>query len=176
MRRVQFYIFFIGLIAVAACKDGKKGQIIGTWKGAKLENAEMDSFYASTKKMIDTMGANKDPRVNFELYNTTNIDSLKKSMLKEADSLHQQEINGVLTTTFTFDKSGIAYINFFGGRSLDTSKWSVENEELVMTEMIGPEKGEVRRLRIIKLDDKELKLKFDGSLAFSEVTFTKQSK
>ena len=61
MRRIPFYIFFIGLIAVAACKDTKKGQIIGTWKGAKLENAQMDSFYASTKKMIDTMGANKTP-------------------------------------------------------------------------------------------------------------------
>ncbi len=155
-----------------SCKHTKTDMVTGTWKGANFENPDMDDFFKESQHYIDTLGSSKDARTNWELYGVTNMDSLKKELQNQHDSAHAMQRNAVLKTIFNFKKDSVAVVSFNG--SLDTSKWYLKGDTLVMIEMTGPEQGMNTQMQILALSETEMKLKFEMDSSYSTVTFVKQ--
>ncbi len=158
-----------------SCKHGAKEMILGSWQGTKLENADMDSFFMQSQNYIDTLGKNNSARTNWELYGVTNVDSLRHVLQLQHDSAKAMQMDAVKRTVFTFKKENVAIVAFNDG--LDTSRWQLENDSLlVMEELTGNEKGTKTKMEIIALNEKELKLKFKQENSSSTVTFVKSQK
>ncbi|MBC7552648.1 MAG: hypothetical protein H7257_01580 [Taibaiella sp.] len=172
--RVYIVLFALTFITLASCK-GRKGEIIGSWRGTKFENADMDSFFLKSQQYIDTIGKNGDAKVNWELYGVTNMDSLRKDLQMQQDSAKNLQYKSILNTVFTFNKDGILLISF--NKNMDTSKWAIEDDKtLTLEEMTGRDKGTKTSVGIISITESEMKLKFMQDSAFSTVTFVRDSK
>ncbi len=155
-----------------SCKQTKTDMVRGSWKGTKFENPDMQDFFKESQHYIDTLGSSKDARINWELYGVTNMDSLKKELQNQHDSAQSMQMNAVLKTIFNFKKDSVAIVSFNG--SLDTSKWYLKGDTLVMIEMTGPEQGMNTQMQILSVSETEMKLKFEMDSSYSTVTFVKE--
>ena len=173
--RFLHILFFLLFMILFSCKQGKKDLMLGTWKGSKFENPDMDTFFMKSQQYIDTIGKNNNMRTNWELYGVTNVDSLRGVLQKQHDSAKSMQMGAVLNTIFTVKKDSIAVISFNG--SIDTSKWYIENDHfLVMEEMTGTEKGSKSKMELVTLTAQEMVIKFEQESSSSKVTFVKANK
>lgn len=173
--RKSVMVLAVTLPVIFSSCGGKKSLIAGSWQGAKVENDEMESFYSNSQKYIDTMGSSKDPRINWELYGVTNMDSMRKEMQLQLDSARAMQRRGLNNTYFVFNKDGKVYISFNG--NIDTSKWSIVNDkELIFEEMSGKDRGTKTQMTILNLTENELKLKLTQDSAVSTVTLVRTNK
>ncbi len=160
-------------LAFVACKQNKKDMLLGSWRGVKLENPGMDSFFRQSQNYIDTLGKNGNPVTNMELYGSTNVDSLRKGLQIEFDSSKKIQMKAVLNTIFNFRKDSIVAISFNG--LPDTSKWYIDVAgALQMEEMTGQGKNTKTQMDIVELTSSELKLRFQEDSMYSTVTFKRE--
>jgi len=162
--------FLVFLLLLTACDNAETPKIVGHWQGIHLENPSLDTYFMKTQQYIDTMGVNNSPEVNFALYGTTNVDSLRKMLRIQHDSAQYLQMNAVKNTYFHFFTDSIVVVSFNG--TPDTGKWHIEEKKnLLIEEMIGEGKGSKTKMSIENLTDKELKLRFEQENAASTVTF-----
>ena len=156
----------------AACKN-RNAILVGEWHGEHFENPEMDSFFANSKKYIDTIGNNGNPATNMELYGTTNMDSVRKILLQQRDSTMLLQMEAIKNTRFTFMNDSVVVIAFDGKR--DSGRWyfGADGHSLEMEETTGQAAGTKTHMNILTLTADTLKLKFEQDNTYSTVTFLK---
>lgn len=167
-------VTILGLTALfAACKPDRKALLTGEWKGEKFENPEMDSFFANSKRYIDTIGNNGNAATNMELYGTTNMDSARKVLMQQRDSTMMLQMNAIKNTRFTFMPDSLVVIAFDGKK--DSGRWyfAADGHSLEMEETTGPGAGTKTHMNILTLTADSLKLKFEQDNTYSTVTFLK---
>jgi hypothetical protein len=173
--KVKLFFSLWLLAGLAAC-NGKKepaALIVGSWDGVQLQNPQIDSFLTNSQKYIDTIGKSGDTMANLALYGVANLDSVRKELQEQRNSVISIQNKMIKNTHFIFKKDSFAYLNFSG--NLDTSSWYMDKEKhLVMKELIGEQKGTVQKWEILKLDKDELKLKIEEENDYSIVTFHRE--
>jgi hypothetical protein len=157
-----------------ACQQPTNSKLRAKWRGVHLENRSLDSFFRETQHYLDTFGKGNSDDVNYALYGVSNVDSLRQILRAQHDSTQMLQQMAVKNTIFHFMTDSQAMISFNG--LLDTSKWYVvHNNELVLIEQTGPDRGLVTKMSILELTDNELKLRFEQENTFSTVTFRKET-
>ena len=169
-------ILFVVLMAMVlgACKRSKNQMLLGSWHATKLENAQMDSFFVRSQLFIDTMGKNGNDATNLAIYGSTNIDSLRKMMQQQFDSVKVAQQGSLLNTAFKFRKDSVAVLSFNG--VTDSARWRVEDSMLVMEDLNKETRGDMLHMGILQLDDKIMKLRFQENGSASTVTFEHDAK
>jgi len=173
----QAIVLLALLAGTQACKHDRKSMMMGSWRGTKLENADMDSFFNQSQHYIDTLGKANSPEANQALYGTTNVDSLRKELQMQQDSSKSMQLAAVTNTIFNFQKNDQVIISFNG--NMDTSKWHIEADStLVMEDMSTATKGMTTRMVIKSISDSKLKLEFadENTQSKSYVTFDRVNK
>lgn len=174
MKKLWVPVMLMALVATG-CKRSQKQLLTGTWRSTKLENPDIDSFFAKSKMYIDTIGSSNDPAVNMELYGTNNIDSLRREMRSQYDSARNLQAQQVTNTVFTFKDNNRMFISFNG--VMDTCKWTLPKENAIKLEDLNAgAHGETMTWDIVSLTDKELVLKMEENKSISKVTFVKEEK
>ena len=163
-------------ILFAACSPGVRERLIGSWRADSVQKASMDSFFQKSQRYIDTVGKNNDPETNMRLYGVTNMDSVRRLLQQQFDSAKALQINAVTNTVFKFRKDSVAVLSFNG--NLDSSKWSVENNNTILMQDMNGGKAEGDRVKmdILVLTDKMLKVKLVEDTEVSIVTFHPEGK
>ncbi len=170
------------LVAFAACQHGKENKelIIGTWKAIKVENKFADSFFRKGQEYIDTIGKGHDDATNIELYGTANMDSMRKALQVEMDSVKSLQEGQQAQTVFKFEKTGKVTLGVPG--RTDTGDWHIKkNGQLVLVENNSADGGSSSTdVDIITLNDTALKLMFvaidSGIKDTSYVSFRREGK
>jgi hypothetical protein len=173
----KFLLVFSLLVVVslAACNGKKEAAslIVGSWDGVKLQNPQIDSFLVNSQKYIDTIGKSGDTMANLAIYGVANLDSVRKELLAQRDSVIAIQNKMIRNTHFIFRKDSFAFLNFSG--NLDTSSWYLDQKKyLVMKELIGEQKGTVQKWEVLSLNKNELKLKIEEENDYSIVTFHRE--
>ncbi len=162
------------LIFLISCNNKNQDKIIGTWKGAKSENKTIDSFFIKSQILIDTIGKNNDDATNMKLYGIKNMDSLRKYLQLQHDSALITENNKIKNTHFIFKKDRTIEL-FFNGYNL-TGKWNFDDEGSLILEVVKTSgDADLWRMKVITLNENELKLQFRKTNDTSIVTFNRAS-
>jgi len=162
-------LLFLPLILLS-CKQDKKAMLERTWRAAALNNPQMNDIVMNGQTFIDTVGSHTNADANVDLYGTNNIDSLKKGLQLQLDSLKTDQLNTVQQTVFTFRKDGVAMISFNG--NTDSSKWYLDDQgNIVLDELKEKGAGDIIKMRIESLTDTALLLNFEENGTNSVVTF-----
>jgi len=174
MKKISIIIVAVA-VTMYSCKSGGS-KIAGVWHAYKLENKLIDSDFAFTQKVIDTLGMGHDDATNIQLYNTANMDSLRKALQVQHDEAFEVQKNEVRNTIFTLKDGGMAILSFNG--ELDTSKWKlVNNKQLIFTDMKGPEAGDSTvAMDIEQLTDTLLEVRMTKDIDTSFIFFKRESK
>ena len=171
MKTNTVFLFFF-LLIIGACSHTNNDAILGTWKGIKLENTTIDSFFIKSQHLIDTMGKKNTPDENFVFYGTYNMDSLRQAMQLQNDSAKLLQYNGVYKTIFRFDKDKIAYVSFNDNAYVDTSKWNFDDEgALILEDLTTYGHNALIRMKILSLNDSLMELKIFNNNDSSKITF-----
>ena len=165
-------LLLLSVLWLAACQHGKNELILGTWKGIKLENTTIDSFFIKSQQVIDTLGTHNDPDHNFEIYGTSNMDSVRHAMQLQHDSAFVIQSNRIKTTIFQFTKDKVAYHTFNANMDTDTAKWNFDDEGALILEdrNTGGNKA-MKRMVIMALTDTIMVLKVWSNNDSSKITF-----
>lgn len=167
-------LFAILAITFAGCKPKKEKLIINTWQAVELENPQMDQMITEQRHFIDTFGKNSD-EINLKLYGVTNIDSYRQALTVQLAEFKKMQDESVKNTWFNFRKDGIAIMNFSG--QLDSTNWYFEEDTvLLLDEMKLKGTGNKIRMGVLKLNEKEMKLRFSEEGLVSTVTFKPKEK
>ena len=171
--RAAVFILILSSISLFSCKQNKSsqhGNIIGMWHAIKLENPDMDSFFANSQVYIDTIGKSNDDMVNLAIYGVTNMDSMRKILQQQYDSAKAMQENAVLNTVFNFRKDSVVILSFNG--ATDSSRWYFDKgDTLVLDELNKGNAGDRLKMQVITLSPTTLKLRFMENDAYSTVTF-----
>jgi hypothetical protein len=162
------------IVLLASCQQSKKDMLAGTWNAVNYENPEMDAFFAESAKYIDTLGANGNAQTNYELYGSTNVDSIRNAMRMERQQTLEMQMQAIKKTTFTFTKEGKLMVNFNG--KMDTGNWSMKTKDassIELEELSGPDKGRKTPIDILKLKGDSLMLKIIQDNTYTTITFNK---
>lgn len=165
------------VLLLASCQQTKKDMLVGKWHAVDYENPELHDMFAESEKIIDTIGSNGNAMTNFELYNTTNIDSLRAALRQSRDEAMQAQLEAIKNTTFDFGSNNKLMVNF--SSKLDTGNWKFFNKEqteLELEELTGPDKGRKTRMDILKLKADTLVLKIIQDTTYTIITFNKEKK
>ncbi len=165
---ISIVLFFV------SCNNKNQDKIIGTWKGVKSENNTIDSFFIKSQILIDTIGKNNDDATNLKLYGIKNMDSLRKHLQLQHDSALLAEKNKIKNTQFIFKKDRTIEL-FFSGYNL-TGKWNFDDEGSLILEVVKTSgDADLWRMKVITLNENELKLQFRKTNDTSIVTFNHAS-
>ncbi len=146
-----------------------------TWRADVLNNPQMDEMMMNGQQFIDTVGTQTDAGANVILYGTSNIDSLKKGLQLQLDSVKVMQQSTVQQTVFTFRKDGVAILQFNG--NTDSSKWYFDDQgAIILDEMKEKGAGDKIKMEIVSLSDTALKLNFQENETNSVVTFHPDTK
>jgi hypothetical protein len=130
----------------------------------------MDSVLIQGQQFIDTVGTNTAAEQNLLLYGSENIDSVKKTLQIQLDSIKIMKNAALESTVFTFRTDSVAYLSFSG--RTDSMKWYKDTDSTILLTPLGLT-GTLDEIKmtIIQLNEKQLKLKFMENGASSIVTF-----
>lgn len=168
MKKIFPYVLICSLLF--ACKPDKKLLLERTWRAKFLNNPQMNEILTNGQKFIDTVGTHTNAETNKDLYGTTNLDSLKKALQVQMDSVVAMQQRAVEETVFTFRKDGIAVIKFNG--SEDSTKWYFdENGAIILDENKQKGSGDKIKMEIVSISDTALQLNFQENGVNSVVTF-----
>lgn len=162
-------------VLLFSCKRTTKDKLTGTWRATSLVNHQMDTVMMQSQQFIDTLGKSTDTVANTQLYGTSNIDSLRKSLQGQLDSIKKMQDAAVKGTVFEFRKDGTALLSFSGKK--DSTKWSLEDDStLVLDELKEKGAGDNVKMQILQLTDTALQLRFMENNSNSIVTFHPEGK
>ncbi len=162
-----FILLFLGLLS---CSGSKKQMLERTWRASTLNNPQMDDIVMHSQMFIDTVGKSTGSSDNIDLYGTANMDSLKKELQLQLDSVKAIQQATVQQTVFTFRKDGVAILSFNG--NTDSSKWYLDDKgDIVLDEMKEKGAGDIIKMKIESLTDTALLLNFEENGTNSVVTF-----
>ena len=168
MNKKTFFLL-LSLTAVFFSCNNKRNNIVGKWHSVRLENPDIDSFFAKSQMFIDTLGNNDDVDTKIALYGTTNMDSMRKVMQEQFDSAKSIQMRSVTHTVFNFVKDSMLYISFNG--NIDTCKWSLAaNNKLTVKDMNTGGTGDEMTWDVVELTDTDLVIKMVQDTGFSKVT------
>src|SRR4051812_36404927 len=111
MKRTVILLVLLSLVIVA-CKRSKREMIIGKWHAVKVENPEMDDFFAKSQAYIDTIGKGNNDATNIQIYGVANMDSMRKVLQSQYDSAKMMQTLAVTNTSFNFRKDSIVMLSF----------------------------------------------------------------
>lgn len=164
-----------------SCKHPKekKELMVGAWRTTNVENRDVDNFFANGQIYIDTIGNGHDAETNQALYGVTNMDSLKKELQVQLDSVKKMQLAANTQTVFTFKKDGKMSFEIPGHS--DPGNWHINKAgELILTEKSPDGQDEATIAQILTLDDTAMKLMFvkadSGMADTSYVSFHKERK
>ena len=172
MRKTAYCLALVSLV-LFSCK-GNRDKLIGSWHSVKLENRDIDSFFSKSQQYIDTIGKNNDPATNMDLYGTTNVDSLRRTMQEQYDSAKKIQMRSVTNTIFEFRKDSMLYISFNG--NVDTCKWKMDGSNKIQVEDMNNNGGGEMTWEIMELNEASLVLKIKEDTSYSKVTFKPEGK
>ena len=153
----------------------KSGGIIGSWHSVRLQNDDLDSFYARAQHYIDTFGKNNTDAINLRVYKTTNVDSLRRLTQAQFDSSKNLQQQEVMNTTLIFRPDNTVYLSFNG--ALDTSKWSLGPDDmLTLEDMNAGTEHDKLTWEVTELTDTSLVVKMKKDSSYSKVTFHPEGK
>lgn len=178
----RFLIIGFILVIFASCQQAKpnKDLILGTWHAIKVENKFADSFLRKGQYYIDTMGKGHDDATNIELFGTANMDSMRRVLQMEMDSMKIMQEGQQKQTIFKFEKNGKVSLGVPG--RFESGDWHInKNGQLVLVEENKVDGGNSSTdVDIITLNDTSLKLMFvaidSGIKDTSYVSFRKEGK
>ncbi|MCW3123533.1 MAG: hypothetical protein JWQ38_3025 [Flavipsychrobacter sp.] len=179
MKRTSLYLSLICL-ALYSCKgNGNKDMLLGTWHSQKIENPEIDLFFINSQKYIDTVGKANDVATNIALYGVANMDSMRKMLQLQFDSVKLMQAIADTQTVFRFEKDSVASL-VFPDRT-ESGKWYFDIDgSLILEGATETGEKETSKVQIMTLDETTLKLKFvkvEGDATdTSYVTFKKEAK
>ncbi len=152
-----------------------RAKLVGSWRSVRLENREIDDFYLRTQLFIDTFGKNNDAATNLRLYNTKNVDSLRRVTQEQFDSSKSMQQQAISNTTLTFNRDSIVYLSFNG--AIDTSKWRLGTDNMLTLEdmNVGMEHEKII-WEITELTDTSLVVMMKKDTSYSKVTFHPEGK
>jgi hypothetical protein len=146
-----------------------------SWRAAKMENPQLDSFFRVSKLYIDTLGRHSDDATNLELYGSTNMDSVRKLLNFQLDSAFKMQMNTVKSTVFTFRKDSVAILYF--DNTVDSCKWYFDQAgKLNMQPLYDTDLTNNLNIRVLALSDSVLRLKFIEEGSASIITFRPERK
>jgi hypothetical protein len=171
----RILMFAILAISITACKPRKEKMLVNTWQAIDLDNPQMDMMITEQRRFIDTFGSSGNAETNVKLYGTTNIDSYRQALTVQLAEFKKMQDESIKNTWFNFRKDGVAIMNFSG--QLDSTNWYFEEDTvLILDEMKLKGTGNKIRMGVLKLDEKEMKLKFSEEGLVSTVTFKPKEK
>ena len=148
--------------------------LVGTWRGTKLENTNIDSFFIKSQHVIDTLGKYNDPDKNYELYGTSNMDSVRRTLQIQHDSALFIQNQRVTKTVFSFTHDKYAYITFDDHTTTDTAHWTFDDEgSLLLEDISAGGSRAVKRMQILQLTDSVMRLQIWANDDSSKITFQK---
>ncbi|NDC41092.1 MAG: hypothetical protein EBZ77_06005 [Chitinophagia bacterium] len=164
---------FILALLLSSCQQGPEQLIKGKWRGTRLHNPRLDSFFHETQHYIDTITKARTTEENLAIYGVTNTDSLKQALQLQHDSTMAMQRDAVKNTWFQFMDDSVAIVSFNG--NADTGKWHIENKvDLIIEEIDGTGTAQRTKMNIDSLTGNKLKLRFDDENYSSTVTFVKE--
>ncbi len=141
------------LLFLAACGTGENAQITKKWKTIDIKNSSLDREFAYYQTLMDTITENNERLEFFD----NSVDSFKRfttETFKEQRELMKREVEN---SFMEFNPNGNAYFTSING--VDSAKWKIEENEIVLdTEEFTGVPG-VIRLAILELSNDNLKLK-----------------
>ena len=148
--------------------------ITACWQGVSLENPGIDSFFSRSQQLIDTLGKNNDPDRNSVLYGTWNMDSVRHALQTQHDSARATQMKRVTLTSFCFRADKTAVLSFDGKATLDTARWSFDDEgTLVLEDVSQGGNHSAKKMGVLQLADTVLQLMIWGTDDSSKITFRK---
>ncbi len=165
------------VMLLASCAKSKKDMIAGKWHAVDYKNPEMDAFFAESAKYIDTLGANGNPMTNFELYGSTNIDSIRTALRVERQATLEMQMQAIKNTTFDFSKDGKLVVNFNG--KADTGNWTMKDKDanaIELEELSGPDKGRKTQIDLLKVSQDSLSIKILQDSTYTIISFLRGDK
>lgn len=164
-------LLLLGLpVLLFSCKPSKKNMLLHTWHAVDLQNKQMDTILMQGQHFIDTIGQHTDAAANLATYGTNNLDSLKKQLQIQLDTVKTMQDAAVKNTVFEFRKDSVAILNFSG--KVDSTKWYLDDEgNLMLDEMKEKGAGDKLKMQILALSDTMLQLQFVEGNSNSVVTF-----
>ena len=171
----QSLLLVFSIALLASCKGNKRTAILNTWHAVQLDNHSMDSALQSMQAFIDTVGKNTDAATNMEMYGATNIDSLKKILQVQLDSVNVMQDRALKETVFKFRKDSVAILSFSG--NTDSMKWYFDTDtSITLNNLGGIGSMDQVRMEVISLSDTAMKLRFKENGTSSTVTFHPEGK
>lgn len=145
----SFFIAFVLLFA--ACTGDQESLLTKKWKTTSLESSLEKLQKAQYQQLLDTM---TDQNEMMEYFGT--VDSFKKVI--QADIKDQEEFRKVnMENSFMdFKENHIAY--FISVDGIDSAKWSLEENELILDSEEFTGVSELTRFTINKLTKDDLQL------------------
>ncbi len=158
-----------------SCKPHHKYTIEKTWYATALESREMDSILIQGQQFIDSMGSGTTPEQNVQLYGSNNLDSIKKILKVQLDSIRIMKNAALESTIFQFRMDSVALLSFSG--RTDSMKWTRDTDSSLLLSPLGLT-GTLDEIKmtIIELNDSLLRLRFLENGASSIVSFKPQAK
>jgi hypothetical protein len=168
------YLWLAGVLLATACTHSRKDMLVGNWQGTKLENTNIDSFFIKSQQVIDTLGKYNDPDRNFELYGTSNMDSVRHILQLQHDSALLAQNQRITHTFFRFVADRNAYLTFNDHKNTDTAHWSLDDEgALLVEDHAFGSSHTVKRMQVLQLTDSVLRLQIWSNDDSSKITFRK---
>lgn len=174
-------LFFIPVLvcSILACRNNKKDLIVGTWHSVKIENRDVDSFFVRSKIYIDTVGRSNDAATNMELYGVENMDSMRRMLQLQYDSVRAIQAEADTQTVLELSADSMATLRF--PDRAETGKWYYKDERtLVLKDTNENGEAETTEIGVELLDETTLKLRFvksdEGVADTSHVTFRRENK
>jgi hypothetical protein len=158
MKTKLFAFFICSFILVASCKPSRESQIIGLWQEVGVSNPQMDEAMEQQRHFLDTVGLHTDSATNMASYGYANMDTLKKIIRTNMDSLKRAESKTIAETWFDFHPGGIVYLHSEEG--LDSANWYFEDNALMLDEQKLKGGGAKLRMEVEQLNDTALQLHY----------------
>ena len=164
------------LVMAVSCKNDAGKRLVGDWQGKALANANLDSFFIRSQRLIDTLGSHNTPDQNKAIYGTYNMDSVKSVLQVQHDSAFLMQQERVKATRFTFLDNGIAHVTFNGGATVDTAKWNFDDAGMLLLEDVSVGgHGALKRMRIEGITDTVLQLTIWNEGDSSKLTLARRT-
>lgn len=158
--------FVVMLFLLAACGGDKEALLSKKWKTVSLESSQQKLQLRQYEQLLDSMTAQNEM---IEFFGT--VDSFKKVIRADIESQEEFRKTNMENSFMEFKKNHVAY--FISVDGIDSAKWSVVENELVLDpeEFTGTQ--ELTRFTIKELTDDALQLQMINQTDTSTISLKK---
>lgn len=158
--------FVVILFLLAACSGDKEALLSKKWKTVGLESSLEKLQKKQYEQLLDTMTAQNEM---IEFFGT--VDSFKKVILADLKDQEEFRKTNMENSFMEFNKNHVAY--FISVDGIDSAKWSIEENELILDpeEFTGTQ--ELTRFTITELTADNLQLQMINQNDTSTISLIK---